>query len=309
MDKGRDAIDAVRRFNRFYTGRIGLLQDGRLYSPYSLAEARVLYELAQGEGQTAATLGRELGLDAGYLSRILAAFRRRGLVAAKPSTEDRRRSLLRLTAKGRSAFLPLDARSRRHVGGLIGRLGEPDRQRLVAAMGAIERLLDDPHRAEVPAVILRGHRPGDLGWVVHRHGALYAQEHGWDVRFEGLVAGIVAKFIAGFDGERERCWIAERQGEILGSVTLVKQSARIAKLRMLYVEPHARGMGIGKRLVAECERFARKAAYRKITLWTESHLAAARGIYEAAGYRLVRAEPHEGFGGKFIGERWELDLA
>ena len=308
MDGDPKPVDAVRRFNRFYTGRIGLLQDGRLYSPYSLAEARVLYELARGGGQTATALARELGLDAGYLSRILASFGRRGLVAAKSSREDRRRSLLRLTPKGRRAFVPLDARSRRHVAGLIDHLGEEEQERLVGAMATIERLLGREARSEAPAYALRTHRPGDMGWIVHRHGVLYAREQGWDVRFEGMVAEIVGKFIAGFDGKRERCWIAEKEGEILGSVTLVKQSARVARLRMLYVEPHARGLGLGKRLVAECTRFARRAGYRKITLWTESHLAPARGIYQAAGYRLVKTEPHEGFGGKFIGESWELDL-
>ncbi len=300
-------VAAVRRFNRFYTQKIGALDEGLLQSPFSLTEARVLYELAHRERPAATELCRDLALDAGYLSRILQGFAKRGLVARVPSKDDGRQSLLSLTAKGKAAFAPLDARSRRENGSLLRDLVPAEQARLVAAMQAIERLLGPPPQNESP-YLLRPHQPGDMGWVVHRHGALYAQEYGWDERFEALVAEIVAKFIARFDPKKERCWIAEREGEIIGSVFLVKKSKTVAKLRLLLVEPAARGLGLGSRLVEECLRFARQAGYRKITLWTNDVLHAARHIYLKAGFRKLGSERHHSFGRDLVGETWELEL-
>ncbi len=300
-------VAAVRRFNRFYTQRIGALNEGLLRSPFSLTEARVLYELAHRERPAATELCRDLALDAGYLSRILQGFARLGLVARVPSKEDGRRSLLSLTAKGRAAFAPLDARSRRENGALLRDLAPDEQARLVAATQVIERLLGARAQNDAP-YLLRPHQPGDMGWVVHRHGVLYAQEYGWDEGFEALVAEIVAKFIAHFDPKKERCWIAERDGEIIGSVFLVKKSKTVAKLRMLFVEPAARGLGLGSRLVEECLRFARQAGYRKITLWTNDVLHAARHIYVKAGFRKVGSERHHSFGHDLVGETWELVL-
>ncbi len=300
-------IADLRRFNRFYTQKIGVLQEGLLRSPFSLTEARVLYELAGGEPRPAAQLGKELGLDAGYLSRILRGFERRGLVRREPAPSDRRLGLLSLTPQGLAAFGPLDAESRDQIGAMLQELSAGEQGRLVAAARTIERLLDP--KPENPAVyLLRPHRAGDLGWVIQRHGALYAREYGWDLGFEGLVAEIVAAFIRTFDARRECCWIAEKDGENVGSVVLVKQSEAEAKLRLLLVEPQARGLGIGARLVQECLRFARQADYAKVTLWTNSVLIAARRIYQAAGFCLVEARPHRSFGQELIGETWELEL-
>jgi len=298
-------IDAVRRFNRFYTRRIGVLQDRSLYHPYSLAEARVLYELGHRAGATASTLGRELGLDAGYLSRILNAFARRGLVAAGRTAGDARRRPLTLSAAGRKACAALEARSRKEVGTLLGKLPAPAQSRLAGVMEEMETLLEETSHP----VSLRPHRPGDMGWVVHRHGALYFQEYGWDERFEALVAGIARDFLSNLDVERERCWIAELAGKPVGSVFVVKQSRSVAKLRLLLIEPEARGQGLGKRLVAECIAFARDKGYRKLVLWTQSNLAAARAIYKAAGFRRTKAERHRSFGYDLTGEYWELPLA
>ena len=300
-------IAAVRRFNRFYTQKIGVLQEGLLESPFSLAEARVLYELALREQTTATELRRELGLDPGYLSRILAGFGQRGLVSRASSATDRRQSHLSLTQTGRAAFAPLDARSRDEIGGLLAGLPEPDQGRLVAAMEQVERLLGASPAPKVP-YLLRPPAPGDIGWVISRHGALYAEEYGFDQTFEALVGEIAAKFITEFDAKRERCWIAERDGEPVGSVFLVKGSDRTAKLRLLLVEPSARGLGIGARLVAECIRFARQSGYQEITLWTQSILVAARHIYQAAAFRLTRSEPHHSFGQDLTGETWDLAL-
>jgi DNA-binding MarR family transcriptional regulator/GNAT superfamily N-acetyltransferase len=300
-------VAVVRRFNRFYTRRIGALRAGLLDSPFPLAEARLLYELAHREQPTAAALARDLGLDAGYLSRMLRGLERKRLITRERSLSDARQSLLGLTAAGRRAAATLDARSSTEVRAMLGRLSDAGQRRLVAAMGDVERLLGATPEPKAP-YLLRPHRPGDMGWVVHRHGALYAQEYGWDERFEALVAKIVAKFIDDFDPKRERCWIAERDGEIVGSVFLVAKAPTVAQLRMLYVEPAARGLGIGKRLVDECERFAREKGYRKIVLWTNSILHAARHIYEAAGYRLVAEEPHDSFGHRLVGQTWELKL-
>jgi DNA-binding MarR family transcriptional regulator len=300
-------IAAVRRFNRFYTKEIGVLHEGLLRSPFSLAEARVLYELAHRDKPTAGALGRDLGLDAGYLSRILAGFAKRGLVAKRASAADGRQSLLSLTARGRRTFAPLDRRSHDEIGALLGRLALPQQDRMVQAMATIEAVLGD-RRAEKAPYLLRPHQPGDFGWIIHRHAALYAQEYGWDEQFEALVAEIAAKFITRFDPKRERCWIAEKDGQIVGSVVLVRQSKSIAKLRLLLVEPSARGLGIGARLVDECSRFARRAGYRRIMLWTNSILAAARHIYEQAGFRLIDRERHRSFGHDLVGETWELKL-
>ena len=300
-------VDAVRSFNRFYTKQIGVLHEGLLGSPYSLTEVRVLYELAHREQPTAAELGKELGLDAGYLSRILRGFEKRGLVARVRSRTDGRQSLLSLTADGKKAFAPLNARSHDEVAGMLGRLSAAEQDRLIGAMRAIEMLLGARLEPKVP-YLLRPHQPGDMGWIIHRHGALYAQEYGWDETFEALVAEIAAKFIQSFDPKRERCWIAEREGEIVGSVFLVRRSKTVGKLRLMYVEPKARGLGIGSRLVEECIRFARQAGYRKMVLWTNSVLAAARHIYEKAGFRLVHEEPHHSFGHDLVGETWELKL-
>jgi DNA-binding MarR family transcriptional regulator/N-acetylglutamate synthase-like GNAT family acetyltransferase len=300
-------IEAVRRFNRFYTQKIGVLQKQLLKSPFSLTEARVLYELAHREKPTAVELGNELGLDAGYLSRILRGFEERGLIEKQPSAEDGRRSVLLLTRSGRDAFATINTASQREIGELLGALAPVDQGRLVEAMGTIESLLGTGPVRKVP-YLLRTHQPGDMGWVVHRHGVLYSQEYGWDERFEALVAGVVAEFIQNFDPRRERCWIAERDGEIVGSVFLVRKSEQVAKLRLLLVEPNARGLGLGARLVDECVRFARQAGYRKITLWTNSLLLAARHIYEKVGFRLISSEPHPVFGSGSVGQTWELEL-
>jgi DNA-binding MarR family transcriptional regulator/predicted GNAT family acetyltransferase len=301
-------VAAVRRFNRFYTRTIGVLQEGLLQSSFSLAEARVLYELAQCPGTTATGLGRELGIDPGYLSRILQRFERDGLLSRVPSEADRRQSALSLTDAGRAAFAPLDASSRDEIGALLGALPAPAQAALVAAMGRIEGLLGAPASATSVPWLLRGHHAGDIGWVVSRHGALYAEEYGFDQRFEALVAKVAGEFLAGHDPARERCWIAERSGVNIGSVFLVRESDEIARLRLLIVEPAARGLGIGRRLVAECLGFARTAGYRRVTLWTNDVLTAARAIYQQAGFRVVASAPHRDFGPPMVGEDWDLEL-
>ncbi len=300
-------VAAVRRFNRFYTRQIGLLEEGYLKSPFSLTEVRVLYELAHRDKPTASELSRDLGLDAGYLSRIVRRFEKRRLISRAPSDADGRQSHLGLTARGVAAIAPLERRSHEEIGAILGSLPAGEQVRLVESMRAIEGILGAMPEQKV-AYVLRSHQPGDMGWVVHRHGALYAQEYGWDERFEALVAEIVAKFIHGYDPKKERCWIAEKDDEIVGSVFLVKASKTVAKLRLLLVEPKARGLGIGARLVEECIRFARQAGYRKMTLWTNSILRAARHIYEEAGFRLVREERHRSFGHDLVGETWEREL-
>jgi DNA-binding MarR family transcriptional regulator len=300
-------VDAVRRFNRFYTRQIGLLGKGYLDSPFTLAEVRVLYEVAHREAPTAVEIAKALGLDAGYLSRMLLSFRKRGYLARKTSEKDARQSHLSLTRKGRAAFDGLEARSVAGVSKMIGGLPSDGQNRLEDAMRTIEGLLGERVEPKAP-YLLRAHQPGDMGWVIHRHGVLYAAEYGWDERFEALVAQIAAEFIQKFDAKRERCWIAERDGAIVGSVFLVKKSDRVAKLRLLLVEPSARGLGIGGRLVDECIRFARQAGYRKITLWTQSMLDAARGIYRKAGFQVVKRERHQSFGHRLTGETWEMSL-
>ncbi len=302
-----DQIAAVRAFNRFYTRKLGVLDQHLMKSPFSLSEARVLYELAHRDDLSAKEIGAELGLDAGYLSRIVQNFDDSGLITRKPLAADRRQYRLGLTAKGRQAFAKLDRSSHDEVGAMLAALPRGAGGRLTGAMGAIERLLGDSPSPSRPA-ILREPRPGDMGWVVQSHGALYASEYGFDASFEGLVAEITAKFLASFDASRERCWIADIDGVQVGSVFLVRHSDEVAKLRLLLVDPAGRGQGLGQRLVAECIGFARACGYRKITLWTQSILVAARKIYQDAGFVLVATEPHRSFGQSLIGETWELNL-
>lgn len=302
-------VEAVRRFNRLYTRRIGVLPEGYLGTPYTLAEARVLYELAQGAdpcgNATATTLGRALGLDLGYLSRLLQGLRRRGLVQARRSPVDGRQALLALTEKGHRAFAALNHRSREEIGALLSEVPGNEHARLVGAMGEIERLLE----GRAAPIVLRGHRPGDMGWVLEAHARIYWEEYGWGARFEALVAGILQEFLERYDPSRERCWIAALDGRRAGSAFVLAQSRRVAKVRLLAVEPFARGRGLGKRLVDECIAFARDKGYRKLVLWTHANLAAARGIYAAAGFRRVKSEPHSRFGPRVTGEYWELDLS
>jgi DNA-binding MarR family transcriptional regulator/GNAT superfamily N-acetyltransferase len=309
-------IDTIRRFNRFYTRRIGVLHEGLLDSSFTLTESRLLWELAHRNDLTAADLSRTLELDAGYLSRLLTAFKARGLIRSTRSTDDGRQQHLSLTAAGRRAFAPLDTRSRQDVAALLATLDDTQQEHLLASMAGIERLLGGRGERSGSPCTLRPHRAGDIGWVVSRHGALYADEYGWDMRFEALVARIAADFIERFDPTREACWIAERDGARVGSVFLVQardeaSAATIdgtAQLRMLLIEPSARGLGLGKRLVDECTQFARRAGYRRLMLWTNASLLAARGIYTRAGYVRTHSEPHHSFGHDLIGETWELEL-
>ena len=302
-----ESISAIRKFNRFYTKHIGVLREGHLDSPFSLTEVRVLYELAHRDGLTASELSRELGLDSGYLSRILRSFEQRALIEKTRSESDARQTHLRLTEHGRAAFAGLDSRADEEITALVDRVHPDDHRRLTDAMRTIERVLA-PGADASRSYLIRTHQPGDIGWVVYRHGVLYSREYGWDERFEALVAGIVSEFVQTFDPRRERCWIAEQHGERVGSVFLVRKADTIAKLRLLLVEPKARGLGIGRRLVDECIRFARQAQYERMTLWTNSVLHAARRIYEAAGFRLVSEEPHAMFGKDLLGQTWELEL-
>jgi DNA-binding MarR family transcriptional regulator/N-acetylglutamate synthase-like GNAT family acetyltransferase len=301
-------IHAVRSFNRFYTRQIGVLREGLLKSPFSLAELRVLYEVAHREHPTATELCQQLGLDPGYLSRILRGLEKRSLVHKSASQSDGRQSLLELTARGKETFTTLDARQNDEVATMLRQLPTAGQARLVQAMRMIETVLGKGAGPKTP-YILRAHQPGDMGWVVHRHGVLYAQEYGYDDTFEALVAEIAAKFIQHFDPKRERCWIAEKDGEIVGSVFLVKKSKTVAKLRLLLVEPSARGLGIGKRLVGECLRFARQVGYEKMVLWTQSELQAARHIYQEAGFRLVQQKKHQSWGrDDLVSQIWEVKL-
>jgi DNA-binding MarR family transcriptional regulator/GNAT superfamily N-acetyltransferase len=300
-------VAAVRAFNRFYTRKLGVLDQQLLKSPYSLSEARVLYELAHREDLSAKEIGTELGLDAGYLSRIVQNFDESGLITRKPLPTDRRQYRLSLTAKGRQAFARLERSSQEDVGAMLAALPASGSQKLIAAMAVIERLLGAPDTTQ-PAAILRGPRPGDMGWVVQSHGALYASEYGFDSSFEGLVAEITAKFLASFDASRERCWIADIDGAQVGSVFLVRHSDDVAKIRLLLVDPAGRGQRLGQRLVAECIAFAKACGYRKITLWTQSILLAARKIYQDAGFVLVASEANRSFGQSLVSETWELEL-
>jgi DNA-binding MarR family transcriptional regulator/GNAT superfamily N-acetyltransferase len=301
-------IQAMRQFNRFYTRRIGLLDEGHLNSQFSLTEVRVLYEIAHLQNPTATEIAKDLSLDAGYLSRILRSFSKQGMIRRIPSKEDARQSFLSLTEQGRKIFAKLNSEAGEEIRKLLEGMPRVEHGRLISAMSTIETLLGASPEAR-PSYSLRSHRPGDMGWIVHRHGVLYSQEYGYDEHFEALVAEIVAEFVKNFDSERERCWIAERDGEILGSIFLVKgPSKSIAKLRLLFVEPKARGLGIGRRLVEECVRFAHETGYRKIILWTQSELGAARHIYQKAGFRCIKEEPHHSFGKDLVAETWELEL-
>lgn len=299
-------IQQVRAFNRDYTRRIGVLSRGLLDSPYSLTEVRVMYELAHRPGVTAGELGGELGLDRGYLSRILKSFEAQRLLARDPAAHDARRRHLRLTSAGRRVFVPLERRAQRQVRAMLAALDDGHRQALLGAMNTIRQAFGDTLHGPLT---LRRHRPGDMGWVVERHGALYHQEYGWNEEFEALVAKITAEFIANLDAARERCWIAEdAAGRRLGCIFLVAGDAGAGKLRLLLVDPQARGLGLGRRLVGECVRFARAAGYRRIVLWTQENLAAARHLYQQAGFELKGREPHRSFGRDLIGETWQLPL-
>jgi DNA-binding MarR family transcriptional regulator/N-acetylglutamate synthase-like GNAT family acetyltransferase len=306
--KTAQRVAAVRRFNRFYTQRIGVLRDGWLDSSFSLSEARVLYEIKQRDRATATDIGRDLGLDAGYLSRILRDFEKRGLIRKQVSPDDGRQSFLSMTAAGAKAYAPLETRTRQQVSAMLGRISEPEQTRLVLAMQTIETLIDGAPKAG-PAVTLREPRAGDFGTIVARHGVLYAEEYGWTENFEGLCAQIVADFVSNFDPKRERCWIAEVDRQYAGSVMLAKDAAEgVARLRLLLVEPSARGLGIGRKLTEECVAFARSCGYRKITLWTHQVLTAARHIYESCGFKLVSSEKRRSWGQQVVSEHWDLEL-
>jgi len=300
-------IAAIRGFSRFYTRKLGIIEPKLLHSSFTLQEARILYEIAHRPACTATDLTRELGLDPGFLSRTLQALQRRQIVTRKPSKEDGRVNELSLTAKGRTAQAELERRSREEVGTLLAGLDDRQRAAIVGAMTTIEQTLERP--AEKPAAfLLRSHRPGDIGWVISSQAKAYAEDYGWDISYEALVAEICAQFIKGYDPSLEHCWIAEANGERLGSIFLVNGGDDVAKLRLLAVEKKARGLGVGRALVDECIRSARARGYRKMTLWTQSILVAARGIYQATGFHRVKEEPHHSFGVDLVGETWELKL-
>jgi DNA-binding MarR family transcriptional regulator/GNAT superfamily N-acetyltransferase len=304
-----ERVQRVRRFNRLYTQRIGLLQHSYLAGAYSLTHVRVLYELAQRENATASALGATLGIDLGYLSRIVRRFERDKLVVRTRASSDARQTYLNLSARGRALFEHYQQRAGEETYKLIERMSEGEQQRLVTAMSAIEQLLEpEVQPAAAPTYVLRPHRPGDLGYVVHRHGVLYAQEYGWGPKFEALVAEIVASFLRDYDPRYEHCWMAERDTEIVGSVLVTRRSKTVAQLRLLLVEPTARGLGIGQRLVDECVRFARGAGYRQLTLWTNDVLHSARRIYEASGFKLIESKRHADFGVDLTGQTWTLRL-
>lgn len=304
-----DAVDAVRGFNRAYTRRFGLLDQQHLGSDFSLGEVRVLYELAHRDGLSAAGLARSLELDPGHLSRMLAGLRRGGLVRRERSSQDRRASVLGLTPAGRRAFDRLDRKATVQVSALLRAFPDGQRAELVEGLTGIRRLLE-PREAGAPAVLIRTHRPGDLGWVLERHGVVYTEEYGWGAPFEAIVARVVAEFAETQDPAREACWVAELEGRRVGSVMLVRHPERegVARLRLLLVEPEARGLGVGRALVDACTGFARATGYRRVTLWTQSVLAAARAIYARAGYVKVSEAPHTTFGMGLTAETWELEL-
>jgi DNA-binding MarR family transcriptional regulator/GNAT superfamily N-acetyltransferase len=301
-----DEISAVRAFNRFYTRKLGVLDQHLSKSPYSLSEARVLYELAHRDELAAKEIGSELGLDPGYLSRIVQSFEESGLITRKPLATDRRQFRLSLTAKGRQAFAKLNKASQHDVADMLAPLSNDDGRRLTGAMATIEHLLE-PGAARTPYLV-RSHRVGDMGWVTSRQGVAYAEEYGWDISYEALVAEICAQFIKAYDPAREHCWIAEVHGEPVGSVFLVRASDEVAKLRLLMVEKKARGLGMGRALVEQCIRAAREKGYSKMTLWTQSCLLAARGIYRQVGFRKAAEEKHHSFGVDLVGETWEMEL-
>ena len=302
-----DQIAAVRAFNRFYTRKLGVLDQHLGKSPFSLSEARVLYELAHRDDLAAKEIGNELGLDAGYLSRIVQSFDEKGLITRKPLPADRRQYQLSLTAKGRQTFAKLNLGSQNEVAAMLAQLSASDATRLTQAMATIEAMLEQ-RQSKPAAFMLRSHRVGDMGWVISRQAAAYAAEYNWDISYEALVAEICAQFIRNYDAAREHCWIAEAGGEPIGSIFLVKATDEIAKLRLLLVEKKARGLGVGRALVEQCIQGARERGYSKMTLWTQSILVAARGIYQNAGFRLVKEEKHHSFGADLVGETWERDL-
>jgi DNA-binding MarR family transcriptional regulator/GNAT superfamily N-acetyltransferase len=299
-------VAAVRRFNRFYTREIGVLQEPYLHTAFSLVEARVLYEIAHLSEPTAADVCKTLKLDAGYLSRILKRLEQGRLLNRAKSASDGRRRILSLTAKGQEQVALLDGRSQEEIRKQLGRLPAGEQERVVEALETVSRALSAPTNGA--PYLLRSHQPGDMGWVVERHGVLYSQEYGWNGGLESMTASIVADFLKNYDSACERCWIAEREGERLGSIFIVRQRGTVAKLRLLLVEPSARGLGLGKRLVEEAVRFARQAGYRKVVLWTHSVLHTARRIYEQAGFRLVEEKKHRNFGPELTGQTWELRL-
>jgi len=307
IDGNDDQITAVRAFNRFYTRKLGVLDQHLGQSPFSLSEARVLYELAHRDDLAAKEIGIELGLDPGYLSRIVQSFDEKGLITRRPLPADRRQYQLSLTAKGRQTFAKLNLSSQNEVAAMLAQLSAGDATRLTQAMATIEAVLD-PRRSQPAAFMLRSHRVGDMGWVISRQAAAYAADYNWDISYEALVAEICAQFIKNYDAAREHCWIAEVGGEPVGSIFLVKATDAIAKLRLLQVEKKARGLGVGRALVEQCIQGARERGYSKMTLWTQSILLAARGIYQNAGFKLVKEEKHHSFGADLVGETWELDL-
>jgi DNA-binding MarR family transcriptional regulator/N-acetylglutamate synthase-like GNAT family acetyltransferase len=307
--QAKERIAAVRRFNRFYTRQIGVLRKDYLGSPYTLGEMRVLYELSQGETKTASEIGHALDLDAGYLSRVLRNFEKRGLIRRKTSRTDARQSDITLTSRGAKVFAPFEKRSQDFVAAMLGTLKPNEQTRLVGAMHAIETLLGEPHEeSQKRSYTLRPPRHGDFGWIVSSHGELYAREYGWTDKFEGLCAQIVADFINNFDEKRERCWIAEMNGETVGCIILAKDSAQVARIRLLLIDPKARGIGLGHRLVDECVRFARQAGYKRVTLWTHEVLTAARRVYQKAGFKLTASEKKRSWGKDVVAEYWDLDL-
>ncbi len=304
-------VTAVRRFNRFYTRQIGVLRKTYLDSPYSLGEMRVLYELAHADALTASDIARILDLDAGYLSRLLRNFEKRGLISRKTSARDARQSHLSLTARGRKLFAPMEERSQRHAAAMLEKLDGAQQAQVVAAMASIELLLSGAAaiKTDAGSYRLRDPRPGDFGWIVSRHAELYSQEYGWGEPFEGLCAQIVADFVNNFDSRKERCWIAEVDGANAGCVMIVKdEQPDVARLRLLLVDPKARGLGLGAKLVDECVRFSRAAGYTRITLWTHSVLSAARHVYESAGFQLTSSEPRHTWGKDVVAEFWDLEL-
>ncbi|MDN4988644.1 helix-turn-helix domain-containing GNAT family N-acetyltransferase [Bradyrhizobium arachidis] len=307
IDRTDDQISAVRAFNRFYTRKLGVLDQHLGKSPFSLSEARVIYELAHRDDVSAKEIGNELGLDPGYLSRIVQSFDEKGLITRRPLPADRRQYQLSLTAKGRQSFAKLNLSSQNEVAAMLAQLPAGDAARLTQAMATIETVLE-PHRSQPAPVVLRSHRVGDMGWVISKQGAAYAADYGWDISYEALVAEICAQFIKNYDAAREHCWIAEVGGEPVGSIFLVKASDELAKLRLLQVEKKARGLGVGRALVEQCMQGARERGYKRMTLWTQSILVAARGIYKSAGFELVATKPHHSFGHDLVGETWEMDL-
>ncbi|HVR65497.1 MAG TPA: bifunctional helix-turn-helix transcriptional regulator/GNAT family N-acetyltransferase [Verrucomicrobiae bacterium] len=302
------SVAEIRRFNRYYTGVIGLLDEHFLKSPFTLSEGRVLYELAHRDGLTASDLVQSLRLDPGYLSRILARFEKKKLLKRTPREEDRRQAALNLTAAGKGAFRQINKTSQDEIGAMVAGLDEGQLRRLTQSLAQVRRILARSRDDGPPLFVLRDHRVGDMGWIIHRQARLYAEEYGWNDEFEALVAEITAKFIRNFDPQRERCWVAELDGEIVGAVFLVKESDEVARLRMLHVDVKARGQGLGRRLVEECIRFARARGYKTLTLWTNDILVSARRIYEAAGFKLVKEEKHRSFGKDLVGQHWSLAL-